>query len=151
MNSSTDDIRIGVINHGRGPNGNPNRKVFEPAWAYGGVFFTYEVSEPGKKPVYTVLPWVVAREHWGLTLDSEGKLIRATEPEGDEDESLFEARLSSLCPKLHANEDGSVPWRKEYGAGMFIDDPDYIDWFTNGVQFKMKRISVRQYAEEFAR
>ena len=141
---NTNDIRIGVINFGRGPKSKTDTLI-EPTWFWDGKPYTYEVSTPGEKQKVTVVPYEVARHHWAIEIDPvTGALQRATTPRGDEDESLFADRLSGLCPKKFVKPIADIP-------GHYTDDPEYVDWYTNGVTLKMKQISHRMTAEEFMR
>ena len=131
---NTEDVRVGVINEG----------PFEPTWFYDHKGYFYPISKTGDKPKITVVPYHVAYFHWAVELDAHGNLQRATEIRGDEDESWFDDRLGSLCPKEFV-----VPLVGQ--PGHYTDSKAFLDWYTNRVKFKMKRISQTMTMEEFAR
>jgi hypothetical protein len=160
-----DDIQgvlIGVINFGQGPNHPwPPRKngksiLMEPTWLYGTSKgpkpYTYLVSEPGKKePVINVVPLEVAYFHCAVELDPvTGTLRRANVPK-DDDDSWFDNRVSSLCPKIKVKRYPDEPFDSTHNPFDSVDDPAWIDWYTNGVTFKMRKLNARMTAEEFMR
>lgn len=157
MNVTEEGVLIGVINHGVGPNIPWPKKfgkiqLMEPTWLYGGKPYTYKVSEPGtKEPVFNVVPLPVAYFHWAVEIDPvTGHLRRATEPT-DDDDSWFDNRLSSLCPKVYMKRYPEEAFDATHNPTHPVDDPAFIDWYRNGVTFKMKKLTARMSAEEFMR
>jgi hypothetical protein len=147
--TSVEDIRIGVINEGDSPR-------WDATFFWDGKPIRYRTKQAGQKdqPI-TVIPLHIAYEHWAVTLDDAGRLVRATERKADEKESQFERKLAGLCPKVFMptkDYEGNI--MKDQGGrilGSYVNDPAYEDWFTNKVKFKMKKIPVVTTAEEWSR
>jgi hypothetical protein len=132
--NETDDIRIAVINLG----------PYEPTWFYDHKAYFYPISPEGGKQRITVVPYHVAYFHWAVELDQHDQLVRAVTVRGDDDESWFADRLGSLCPKEFVTPNIGQP-------GHYTDNKLWIDWYTNRVKFKMKRIPQTMSMEEFAK
>ena len=152
------DVYVGVINNGVGPNIPwPIRKggrpiLMEPTWLYGGKPYTYIVSKPGDKPVFNIVPLEVAYFHWAVELDPvSGELRRSKWPKEDDEDSWFDNRLSGLCPKIEVLRYPEDTFDATHNPRYRTNDPAFEDWYTNGVTFKMKKISTRMTAEEFMR
>ena len=134
--SSTDDLVIGVINHG----------PVEPTWFYANKAYIYVVRGPNNKTAITPVPWVVAQHHFGLGIkqDDRGniRVVRKDWKEDHERDSLVESRLASVCPKKFSKPNPDEP-------GHYIDDPEIKDWFLNKVQFKARVRKTLMNEEEF--
>jgi len=144
-----DDVRIGVENHGDSP-------AWDATFFWDGKPIVFRVRRPDEKtqPI-TVIPPHIAYEFFAVEIREDGKMARATERKPDEKESQFERKLGGLAPKVF------LPQRDYTGEimkgqdgrtlGSYGDDPAYVDWFTNKVKFKLKRIPVVTTAEEWAK
>lgn len=142
------DVRIGVINEGDSPR-------WDATFFWDGKPISYRVQRQGEKTPMTVIPLHIAYEHWAVTINGDGRLVRATEVSDGEKESQFERRLGGLAPKVFLpskDYEGNI-MKDQQGRilGSFVDDPAYVDWFTNKVKFKMKRIPVVTTAEDWAK
>lgn len=143
------DVRIGVINEGESPR-------WDATFFWDGKPIEYRVRRPDEKAVpMTVVPLHIAYEHWAVTINKEGRLVRATDILEGEKESQFDRRIGGLAPKVFMpskDYEGNI-MKDQQGRilGSFVDDPSYVDWFTNKVHFKMKKIPVVTTAEEWSK
>lgn len=144
-----EDFYIGIINEGTGPNVK-SEALIEPTYLWDNKPYIYKVTVPGAKPVYNVVPLVVANEHFAVKVDEHGHLMRDTIPD-QSGESTFTRNLAKLCPKVPLrDEEGKVVRDMNGRVAQYIDDPKFKDWYSNGVKFKLKKIPRTMSAEEFA-
>lgn len=149
---TTDDIRVAIWNDGspKLPNNG------DASFFWDGRKIDYKAPRANQKsPPVTIVPFHIAYEHWAITIDDQGRLVRATEKKPDERESQFERRLTGICPKVFIPQkdyEGNV-MRDEQGRTMGNYDihPEWADWFTNKIRFKAKRIPQSMTLEEFER
>lgn len=133
---NTNDLRIGVINNG----------PIEPEWDYDGKKYTYKIKTKDGKRACTVVPWVVAEQHFALGLkkqeDGTFKVVRKDWKEPNDRDSLLESRLGGLCHKILDRPDKDQP-------GHYIDNPVIKDWYLNKVRFQVRTVRYEMSEEEF--
>lgn len=138
MTMNQDDIRIGVINEG----------PYEPVWFYDGKPYHYRVSTPemikAKKPIVRWVPLKIAYEHWAVQVSADGRLERANDIKGQDEESQMENRLAGLIPKVfYPQKDAEGNVIKDQAGrtlGAYDDDRVMKDWFLHKIHFRLKRM-----------
>jgi hypothetical protein len=133
---STNDLRIGVINLG----------PVEPKWQYNGQEFHYKIKNAEGRKTVTVVPWVVAEQHFALALkknqDGSYSVVRKDWKEPQDRDSLLESRLAGLCHKQLHKPDKDLP-------GHYIDNPIIKDWYLNKLRFQVRVTKYEMSEEEF--